>query len=354
VLTGLSVGAAISSRWFMAALVPCALAAVVLPAWPRRRRALRAAASMLAATFISFVATTPFFFPDFSTARRNLNAERTVTHSVAVGFSPPGNARWYLGNAIPAAMTWAIWLLALAGIIIALRKRVPYQLMLVGYCLLFLVGISASDLHWQRWAIEMIPVLALFAAYTVFVAAEWVGARAPTWTHANTISAVVAVAALAVVPLADLVHTNRVDSQPTSRLLAREWIQDNVPTGSRVAQTQLLFGLHTDEIAPIGRGIRVDYDLDPSRPLSRYRSEGVDYIATRHGDPYGAILAGKAHPAEAAFYTELACKTRVVASVKGPDRRDDFRIDIYRLDEPPVRLLDLFCQQPIPATSSNR
>jgi len=355
VLAGLAAGVAISSRWFMAAVLPCLLAAVVVPAWPDRRRALRASAYAAGSTLVGFVLTTPFFFLDLSTARHDLNAEANVPHTVAVGLSPPGNARWYLGTAIPASMTWATYVLALIGIVLILRRRVLYQWMLVAFCVIFIVGISVSKLHWQRWSIEVLPLLSLFAAVTIYEVVRWVGARAPASARnrTKTALAVVITGALVVVPLVDLVDVNRRDSEPSSRKLAREWMQEHIPAGSHVLQSQKLFNLHARGTAPIGHGIRVTFGLDPSRPLASYRAQGVDYIATFTGDPFAAMRDRKKNPAAAAFYTDLACRTRLVANIKGHHTVDDFGIYIYRLDQRPVKLIDLVCRQAVPRTTND-
>jgi 4-amino-4-deoxy-L-arabinose transferase-like glycosyltransferase len=348
VLTGISTGFAISSRWFMVALLPCIVAAAVIPARRNLRSAVRAAAYSVVTAIAGFLATTPYFLLDLDTARRDIRAEAELTHEFADGLSPAGNGRWYLTEALPNSMTWAIYILALAGILLIFRRRLPYQVTLVAFTVLFLIGISASKWHWQRWAIQVLPLLALFAAFAVHEATRWLAARAPERLHAGTVIPVVATALLVVAPLVDLVDVNRYDSAPSTRGLAREWMQDNVPRGSRVVQLEKLFNVRPRNTAPLGNEIEVSYDLDPSRPLQSYRDDGYDYVATFGGDPFKYMSQPQRYPAEAAFYTELACETRLVASFGRTSERDGLGIQVYRLDQAPVELLDLACSQPQP------
>jgi len=43
-------------------------------------------------------------------------------------------------------------------------------------------------------------------------------------------------------------------------------------------------------------------ELDPTRPLAGYRTEGVDYVAAFTGDPFNAMVQAKSQPARARFF----------------------------------------------------
>src|SRR5204862_5514537 len=72
VLAGLSVGLAVSSRYFMVALVPVLIAASVVPYRQTPGRALRSAGVAVASVAAGFAATTPYFFLDWHTALDSL------------------------------------------------------------------------------------------------------------------------------------------------------------------------------------------------------------------------------------------------------------------------------------------
>ena len=183
---GVSVGLALSSRYFMVALIPCMLAAAVLPNRRDIDRAVKAAVLASAATIGTFIATTPFFFLDFGTALRSLNEQNTTRPPSGLGFTRLGNVRWYIGNAIPTSLTWPIFVLAIGGIFVALIRRRPPQLLLLVFCSIYMVGVSLSILHYQRYVIEILPVLMLFAAATIWEISTALGsARTPPARRAS-------------------------------------------------------------------------------------------------------------------------------------------------------------------------
>ena len=319
-VAGLSVGLAVASRYFMVTLVPCLVAASVVPLRRDRHRAFSAAITALVASAVAFLLVTPYALLDLGTLRKDLSAQ-TVPHAVADGLSPIGNAWWYVRDAIPSSLTWPLYVIALLGIVVILRQRRPYQLMLVAYCGIFLVAISASNQHWQRWEFQLLPLLALFAAVAVQKVATVVAARAPRALHPRVVVPVIFTLVLAIVPLSDIRATNAYDAATMTSAQAREWMQHNLPAGSRVSQLYDTINTPPWGIPPIGQGIKIDYALDETKPLSEYRREGFDYIATRPGEPFAYLSAPDRYPKQAAFYKELACKTRMVAQFLGGESR---------------------------------
>src|SRR5438552_1148626 len=168
VLAGLGVGLAVSSRYFMVALVPVLVAAAVLPQRRALRPAVRSAGIALASAVGGFALSSPYFFLDWHTALDSIQAEGALDRDPNhVGLSHLGNLRWYLGTTIPETLTWPLVALAAAGVVLVVRRRRARQLLLVAFCVVFLAGICASTAHWIRWVIPIVPVLVLFAADTV-------------------------------------------------------------------------------------------------------------------------------------------------------------------------------------------
>ena len=128
-------------------------------------------------------------------------------------------------------------------------------------------------------------------------------------------------------------------------------MQANIAPGGRVEQLPDTIGIPPLSIPSIGEGIEIDYHLDDTKPLSDYRRRGVDYIATIAGNPYLYRTNPRRYPKQADFYTQLACKTRLVAVFPRSSSHFGPGISIYRIDQAPDSLLDVFCDQPIPSRS---
>jgi 4-amino-4-deoxy-L-arabinose transferase-like glycosyltransferase len=347
VFAGTSVGLAVSSRYFLVALLPVLVAVVVLRVWPDVRRALRAVAAASLSTVIAFAATSPFFFLDWRSAWRDISAENDASHPAWDGLSRLGNARWYLTDAIPESLTWPIYLLALCGVVLVLRRRAPVGLLLLLFSAVFLIGISLSRFHFQRWTVQLLPVLALFAALSICALSSVISARTPRTLHADVFVAVVATALLVYAPIVDLIDGTNREAAGTTRREVRNWIEEHATPGSSVVQEPDLFWVRDSTIPPVD-GVVIDYDLDPSaRTVEHYRSAGYDFVVT----PAGANLVGAVREdprAKDEFYTNLACTARLVAAIERSPSRGGPGFDIYRLDQPPVRVLDYFCRQPAP------
>jgi 4-amino-4-deoxy-L-arabinose transferase-like glycosyltransferase len=171
--SGLVIGLAIASRYFMLSLIPVLVFTQLIiwftvrePATHRKSILAGTALSLLAAG-ITFVATTPYFFLDFETAVQDLRHEARSTQLGHDGLTPPGNLAWYITEAIPQVMTWPQALLAASGFTLALWKRPGKVLIVAFYVACYLVLISLSSLHWDRWIIQLLPALAILTVYAL-------------------------------------------------------------------------------------------------------------------------------------------------------------------------------------------
>jgi MFS family permease len=340
VLAGLSVGLAVASRYFMVALVPCLLAAAILPHRRAIGSALRAAGIALGSALGGFVLSTPFFFLDWDTAWRSLQGENEQLLGRG-GLTPLGNLHWYLTTAIPASLTWPLVALALAGILLVLRRRRPAQLLLLLFSAIFLAGICASKLHWQRWIIEILPVIVLFAGSTVDTVAQRVTALAARLPRGSILRPVVLVAitgVLVIHPAVELAAVNRRDSKPSTSGAALEWIENHVEPGSRllVDPSTLISSNHARS--------KIDNRFVPrTDTLAGYRRAGYNYVilnGLKFGY-YGAQPDRYRH--ETALYRDLNCETRLVAVFQTTTTRRGAAVRIYWLDAAPSEDVSIFC-----------
>jgi 4-amino-4-deoxy-L-arabinose transferase-like glycosyltransferase len=148
VCAGIAIGLGIASRYFLVALIPILFATSVLILLCQTSNRLRTPINwkgmvmgFLAVAF-AFALSTPYFFLDSATAREDLSTEARSTHLGADGLSPLGNLRWYLTTAIPLSMSWPQAILAVLGIALIAWHHKPKQLLLLGFSVIFLAGIS--------------------------------------------------------------------------------------------------------------------------------------------------------------------------------------------------------------------
>lgn len=333
-LAGAAIGLAISSRYFMITLLP-ALVAVDLALWRalRRRQApareirvLPASAAIgLIAVGAAFALSTPFLFLDFSTAVTNLASEARTTHLGADGLTPLGNLNWYVTRVIPSAMTYPQVVLLLGGMALAARRGSFAARLVLGFGVMYVVGVSLLALHWTRWMIEILPLAALFVAYALDALVSWLSARLVMRPHTQSAFLALGAVLLSIWPAYDMVVFDRKQLQPSTRVAARIWMVEHLTPGSRIAQDRFGAALagtsfSAEEFPALAAGHRLeDYE-------GRY-----DYLVAS-SFTYGRYLAEPGrYREEVEFYEALFARGLLLQEIDPSEVRDGPVIRVYAL-----------------------
>jgi Dolichyl-phosphate-mannose-protein mannosyltransferase len=327
VLAGLAIGVGISSRYFLVTLLaPFVVAGVIAIRRHVPGASARGVAAGVGAAAVAFVVTTPYFFLDWSTARASLANENTsmLGHS---GLSPIGNLRWYLVYSIPKSITWPVVLLALIGIVFALASRPdPRRLVLLAGVATFLVSISMSQLHREYWPLPILPVVVLFAAD----GGAWLTKELSARLDQPELSPALAVAGVMVValwPAWDVVRLDMRESRPSTGVVARRWIEANIPPGSALVKehkTAPLDGTDVHWIEPNTRthdGWTLDQYVDNG---FRYFVINPTISGTFSGQP-------RRYPTQARFYSELRQDGCLLHVFRPSAYRDGPVIRVYKV-----------------------
>jgi 4-amino-4-deoxy-L-arabinose transferase-like glycosyltransferase len=320
-LAGLAIGLAMATRYFLVALVPVLLAAAAWrPKSPDGEARTSAVLVGLSAAFAGFVLSTPYFLLDRATVMSSLRDAAQSSHVGADGLSFGGNLAWYVTKAFPTAMTAPVAALALGGVVLVVVRRRPKELFLLGFAIAFLLGLSLSALHWERWIIPVVPVLALFAmALLVLVGAEVLGRVVTSRSRAPAI-AVGVLALVSVRPVVDVWRYVRQSSGPSTIITARQWMLENLPAGAKISAegyTPPLFG--TPFVVDQAR-----FTLAWGESLASYRQAGYRYLVVSSA-VYGRFMAeAQRYRGEVGFYRDLFREGRLLkeflpsATSRGP------------------------------------
>ncbi len=354
-LTCIAMGMAIATRYFMVALIPVFLVANVLIAlgrlesWSRRVTRFVITALFGGAVIVgAFVIATPFLVLDFRTALTNILGEARSSHLGADGLSPIGNFWWYVSDAIPRSTSWPHLISAMIGIAQTVRQRSVQGWLLLIFMGIFLFGISLSGLHWQRWIIQIIPIVWLFAAAGLVTVAQWL---ARFFKPAGSVRMARYPALLGVlIILASIWPAGQVAALtirytgPSTRELAREWILQHLPPGSKIAQEWYTAPLRSEDFIgyeAVGKITRSSPDgeyivfscfaLAQNRTLDAYHHDGYDYLVVS-SQMYDRFLAEPERYAdETAFYQRLFRETVIVQEFLPSAYNDGPIIHIYSL-----------------------
>jgi hypothetical protein len=171
----------------------------------------------------------PYLFLDW---RRTLTAIRSESNFApldGLGTGPVGNWWAYVADALPWALGITMTVLAALGLILMLGDRRARMVSVTFWG--YLVFIASRGSWWLRWALPLVPLAAIGAAWLVDRADGRLAARVtPRWLRFGRI----VVACLLVLPIAvptlGLVRSLAVTDD--SRLRAIEWLEQEVPPGS--------------------------------------------------------------------------------------------------------------------------
>lgn len=347
ILAGTAIGFAIGTKYYLAVLVGVLALVDGVLLWRQVTQGGNITAALLSA-LVGFVAvgcgfavSTPYFFLDYATAAKDLQTELRSSHIGADGLSPPQNFLWYL-RMLPQTISWPQTVAAVAGMTLGLARRGFYPLLLLAFAVAFLTGISLHPLHWSRWLIPLLPVVALFAAHGLHTAATFVANASPAPRVIKWGALVLGVGTLLWSPVERLIQLDRLHASPSTRVLARQWITEHLPTGSGIAfEWETLpppikadgLGLGHWIARDAGRDFK---ELSMSKLAVRgsirwYAQQGFRYLVT--SNLFYAYYPENAerYPKEAAFYRRLLAEGRLLYQVSPSADHEGPEIRVYEI-----------------------
>jgi 4-amino-4-deoxy-L-arabinose transferase-like glycosyltransferase len=223
---GLASSTKYNAAFFVAPLLVAFLLARRRSALSVRSLAVLAGAGLLA--ILAYLAGTPFTLLAWPTFRDDFAVQARFAREGWEGQGPEPIGLLYL-DALGQGLGWVGLGLAVLGLLVLARRRPGAAAVLGAYPLVYLGYMLGVRLFFARFAITVLPFLALAAAYGVFTLAGWV--RRPT-ARAG-LRALLLVGALAQ-PLWNDLLLQRIMLAPDSRVEAYGWLEANLPSGARL------------------------------------------------------------------------------------------------------------------------
>jgi len=215
-----------------------------------------------------------------------------------------------------------MWIAATLGLVFWLRQRRPVgYVYIVLFAIAYFASISILRTAFARYALPLIPILALMAAKVV--AATILTVRRRASVRFAAIVGVLLCLIVGIVPAVHLVQHDAILTRTDTRTLAQDWIEEHVPAGTRIAVQWYGPALsRADDPEP---GAHRVYDvvlLDPFnvRPeaydLEACRAKGMAYLVVNswhkgfeHQDPAQDRLRER-------FYAQLEAEAQLVAEFR--------------------------------------
>jgi len=137
---------------------------------------------------------------------------------------------FYFENLL-SGMTLPVFAVCMAGALFGLWKRSNADIILLSFAIIIYVVVSSSadtHLYYPRYILPMMPVMVLMGGRLL--------AKIPAdiSPQRGAMISTVLTAALCILPVRVISAENHLMSQPDTRVLAKEWIHENIPPGSSI------------------------------------------------------------------------------------------------------------------------
>lgn len=272
--------------------------------WPLVGRLALAGACAGAA----FAVTSPWAVLRFGEVQLAMS---TLSHTLHTASGEP--AMWvHLRDTFPLGLGWPFFLTALAGFARAVWRRRAADLVLLGFAVPFFLSMIGVRLTFPRYVLPLVPVLAVLASEV-------------TVDLLSPFRPLVALPVVALLLVPGAYRSGLFDhlaAQKDTRVLAAEWIGDNLPSHSRIA---ICAGYGAPVVNEDRRRQPVFAPVQTACSVHGVLGSRAPYVVT-HGYP----PLGYAPPIE--LYFTLRGRGRVLARFD-PTRRDAEEVPHFFRDD---------------------
>ncbi|MFH0731776.1 MAG: glycosyltransferase family 39 protein [Candidatus Omnitrophota bacterium] len=229
--------------------------------------------SFIFAFLSAFLVGTPFVVFDFS--KFIFDFMHAMTELQTGYLLILGRGWWYhLKFSLFHGLGWSLFLAALLGIVVLFKLNMRKAIILFSYPFCYYLFAGSGYKVFLRYAIPLIPFLCITAAvFTVYIGSK-LSYRLPAFLK-NI--AIFIVAILFTFPsIRNIICFDRLLARKDVRLIAEEWINKNVKTGSIIYQTGVLWGQL--QLPMTHEAIKKMYNQrPPAEKNSRYFNAKIDY-----------------------------------------------------------------------------
>jgi len=230
---GIAIGLGLSTRYFLAWIMPFALCIL----WTNeKKRSYGNMLILILSTCIAFTLSSPFLILDMRQAVLDIAHEARAVHLGLDGFTPLRNMLWYLFDVLPAQMGPVLWLLGATGCGLAHLRKHRHAMFLTIFILCHLIVISAHPLHAAYWTLQILPLWACMGLWALWEGVPFVlKSFAGQSDHLLRLYAYASAVVIIAFPLwRESIHLSDQLQHPSTLIVARTWIENNVPSNSTI------------------------------------------------------------------------------------------------------------------------
>ena len=241
-LSGLLAGAAIALRFSLAPVLAAPLTAALVKlrvptlAQPTLRLGIRLAVVGIAGSLFGYALAYPgvILRPGGLVQALSLYTGLAKSGSGFQGFvfNSQSGAAFYLHMFI-ITLGKPMFISGLVGLVVFLLTPGDGRLVVLVFPLTYFMTIGLSQMAFVRYSVPLMPFMALFVSAGITAGAQILSRR---WNRRIAVAFVGLSCVLVVYqPLQNIVAHNRLLTSGDTRAIAKQWIENNIPAGSRIA-----------------------------------------------------------------------------------------------------------------------
>jgi 4-amino-4-deoxy-L-arabinose transferase-like glycosyltransferase len=229
-----------------------------------------------------FLLGTPYAFLDLNTFLNSLGAVLSHYGAAQPGFEGSDTSVWYVRQMLRSA-DGIVVTVGLVGIVWGLFRHTRKDILLLSFIVPYYLLLSLWKVRFERHLVVILPFLVILAARFLVEGVSWLSkvVKPLAGSHLREVLEVLILACLAAVvlfmPARAIIDFDAALAQKDHRTIAAEWVNANIPPGSRVVAEAFSIPLDENRFQ-VEQVVRVD-----SRDLEWYRQEGVEYVIVSDG-----------------------------------------------------------------------
>jgi hypothetical protein len=179
-------------------------------------------------SFLFIFLFSPYMFLDYESVIRDLILESDGYYIGAMSEGFRTNFLWYLKHLVFDSIGFLGLLAFLLAGVASVRYRNPKVFGLFIFCLIFMMGIAAQNVRWERWLVLVIPLTAIVSAFGV----NWISiaANVKAGKLLYGFLSFLMLVPVCYMAVTQIYHRSDIDT----RTQARNWITENIPSGSNL------------------------------------------------------------------------------------------------------------------------
>jgi hypothetical protein len=186
----------------------------------------------------SFLLFTPFALLDFRNFFTDFKLEMKHLVFGHLGIIIQRGWWYHARYTLPYGMGWIMFLSSITGIGLFIKKHLKHGLILFMFPFVYYCSAGRGLTVFLRYMIPVLPFLCIAAALAVITLYDWLAEQKKTRLLFPMI-----VVILITEPLYHVIRFNSLISRKDNRLIAADWLNESVPTGSHIHQTGSRFAV---------------------------------------------------------------------------------------------------------------